>query len=145
MSEPLVPVHNSYEFYCLICKYNVSIYTKGPREVLRHYSSERHMRKDQRRRYEYLSVTDTVTATVKHRVRGKDWTPYQLELELPKFNNAVLVDIGDKMPCYGNYMAGQQNVVTSPDSRVESNYLCLVLCSQSLVTNPFSVDSGAIL
>ena len=43
VSGPLDPEHNPYKFYCLKCKDNVSIYTKGPREILRHYSSERHL------------------------------------------------------------------------------------------------------
>ena len=30
VSGPLDPEHNPYKFYCLICKDNVSIYTKGP-------------------------------------------------------------------------------------------------------------------
>ena len=94
---------------------------KGARELLRHYSLERHLRKDQRWRYEYLSVIDTVTGVVKHRVRGEDGellTPYQLELELPEFIDTILVDIGDKEPFYEDYIAGQRNVVTSPDNRV---------------------------
>ena len=120
VSGPLDPEHNPYKFYCLICN-NVSIYTKGPREILRDYSSERHVRKDQRWRYEYLSVTDTITGIVKLRVRGKDGkllTPYELELELPNFIDAVLVDIGDRMPFYEDYMAGQRDVTTTPDNKV---------------------------
>ena len=103
VSGPLDPEHNPYKFSCLICKDNVSIHTKSPREILRHYSSERHLRKDQRWSYKYLSVTDTITGIVKHRVRGKDGkllTPYQLELELPNFIDAVLVDFGDRMPFF---------------------------------------------
>ena len=71
--------------------------------------------------YEYLFVTDTITGIVKHRVRGKDGkllTLYQLERELPKFFDAVLVDIGDRMPFYEDYMAGQRDVTTTPDNRV---------------------------
>ena len=111
VSGPLDPEHNPSKLYCLFCKDNVSLNAKGPREItLRHYSSERHLRKDQHWRYEHLSVTDTSTGMVKHRVRGRDGkllTPYQLELELPKFIDAILVDIGDKLPFYEEYLAGQ--------------------------------------
>ena len=118
VSVPLDPQHNPYKFYCLICKDNVSIYTKGFREIIRHYSSERHLRKDQRWAYEYLSVKDSVTGNVKHRVRGEDGkllTAYQLELELPKFIDAPLIDLGERMPFYEDHMAGQQHCVTTPN------------------------------
>ena len=128
VSGPLDPEHNSYKFYCLICKDNISIYTKGPREIIRHYSSQ-HLRKDQRWRFEYLSVKDSVTGNVKHRVRGKDGkllTAYQLELELPKFIDApLIVDLGERMPFYEEHMAGQQHCVTTPDNKVRAQ-ICVL-------------------
>ena len=35
VSGPLDPVHNKFKFYCMLCKTNVSIYSKGAREILR--------------------------------------------------------------------------------------------------------------
>ena len=55
VTGPLDPAHNQYTFYCKICKTNVSIYSKGAREIVRHYQSKSHSRKDQLRRYTHLS------------------------------------------------------------------------------------------
>ena len=120
VSGPVDPKWNKYKFYCQICKGNVSIFGKGAREILRHYSTEKHLRKDQRWRYEHLSTVDPLTNAVQHQVRGKDGkvlTPYQLELELPLFIDAELVDIGEKLPFYHEFMAGAQHMASSSDNR----------------------------
>ena len=88
VSGPVDPRWNPYKFFCKICKGNISIYGRGAREILRHHATERYLRKDQRWRYEQLATEDPVTKMVKHYVRGKDGkllTPYELQLELPKF------------------------------------------------------------
>ena len=120
VSGPVDPKWNRYKFYCQICKGNVSTYGKGAREILRHYATEKHLRKDQRWRYEHLSTVDPLTKIVQHQVRGKDGkvlTPYQLELELPHFIESELVDIGEKLPFYHEFMAGAQHVASSSDNR----------------------------
>ena len=120
VTGPLDPRWNPYKFYCQICKGNVSIYGKGAREILRHYATERHLRKDQRWRYELLGIEDPITKTIHHQVQGKDGkvlTPYQLELELPKFITAPLVDIGEKFPFYDEFMAGAQHMTSSSSNR----------------------------
>ena len=120
VSGPVDPKWNKYKFYCQICKGNVSIYGKGAREILRHYSTDKHLRKDQRWRYEHLSTIDPHTKAVQHQVRGKDGkilTPYQLEQELKYFIDAELVDIGEKLPFYHEFMAGAQHMTSSPDNR----------------------------
>ena len=97
VSGPMDPRWNPYKFYCQICKGNISIYGRGAKEILRHHSTERHLRKNQRWRYEHLAIEDAVTETVRHQVRGRDrkiLSPYELELEYPKFKDAPLVDIG---------------------------------------------------
>ena len=122
VSGPVDPRWNRYKFYCQICKGNISIYGRGAREILRHHASERHLRKDQRWRYEHMSRVDPVTKAVKHYVRGRDGkllTPYELELELPKFIEAELVDIGEKLPFYEDYMQGTQYMASSSESRVK--------------------------
>ena len=101
LSENIIPgsTNTAVEsLYCQICKGSVSIYGNGAREILRHYATEKHLRKDQRWRYEHLSTVDLVTKTVQHQVRGNDdkvLTPFQLQLELPLFIDAELVDIGE--------------------------------------------------
>ena len=111
---------NRYKFYCQICKANISIYAKGAREILRHHSSEKHLRKDQRWRYEYLYKVDPITKARIPQVRGKDGkllTPYQLALELPKFKDAELVDIGKKLPFYEEYISGADYMSPSSENR----------------------------
>ena len=108
VSGPLDPLHNRYKFYCQICKTNISIYSKGAREILRHYKTQGHLRRDQRWRYEHLSEVDSTTGKVTYQVRGKDGyilTPLQLEKEKPLFIDAPLVDIGDKFPFYDDSVA----------------------------------------
>ena len=48
VTGPLDPEHNRHMFYCQICKTHVSIFSKGAREIIRHYQTELHLRKDQR-------------------------------------------------------------------------------------------------
>ena len=120
VSGPIDPKWNQYKFYCQICKANISIYSKGAREILRHHASEKHLRKDQRWRYEYLYKIDPVTKARFPQVRcrdGKLLTPYQLKMELRYFKDAELVDIGEKLPFYDEYMAGEDHMSSSSENR----------------------------
>ena len=101
VSGPVDPRWNRHKIYCQTCKCNVSIRSKGPKEILRHYVTERHLRKDQRWRYEHLTMEDPLTKRPRYQVRGRDGkilSNYQLQLELPHFIDCELVDIGDKLP-----------------------------------------------
>ena len=120
VSGPLDPKWNPNKIYCQICKCNVSIKAKGPKEILRHYATERHLRKDQRWRYEYLPIEDPIAKKLRQKVRGKDGkilSHYQLRLELPLFINAELVDIGEKLPFYEEAMSGVDHMASSPQNR----------------------------
>ena len=120
VSGPIDPRWNPYKFYCQICKGNISIYGRGAHEILRHHATERHLRKDQRWRYEHLATEDPVTKMVKHYVRGKDGkllTPYELKLELPKFIDVPLVDIGEKLPFNEDYLRGTDYMTSSSENR----------------------------
>ena len=108
VSRSLDPVHNKFKFYCMLCKTNVSIYSKGAREILRHCRTEGHLKKDQKWRYVHLQETDEVTGNITHQVRGKDgWvlTPVELEREKPLFIDVPLVEAGDRFPFFEDYMA----------------------------------------
>ena len=61
VTGPLDPLHNKHKLYCQLCKSNVSIYSKGAREIVRHYQSEAHLRRDQRWRYEHLGKFDKIS------------------------------------------------------------------------------------
>ena len=120
VSGPVDPKWNKYKFYCQICKANISIYSKGAREILRHHSTEKHLRKDQRWRYEYLYKIDPYTNSRIPQVRGKYGkllTPYELAMELPHFKDVELVDIGEKLPFYDEYMSGADHMSSSSENR----------------------------
>ena len=119
VSGPMDPKWNRYKFYCQICKGNVSIYGRGPKEILRHHDTKRHLYKDQRWRYEHLGVVDPVTQVVHHHVRGRDGkllSPLELEAELPKSIDVELVDIGVKLPFYDEFLAGHDHMASSSEN-----------------------------
>ena len=103
VTGPLDPEYNKHKFYCQICKTNVSISSKGAREIVRHFQCEAHFRKDQRWRYEHLKKKDGVTGRIVHEVRGKKGqllTPLELEREKPFFMQVPLVEMGCSYPFY---------------------------------------------
>ena len=121
VSGPMDPQWNPYKFYCQICKGNISIYGRGAKEILRHHSTERHLRKDQRWRYEHLTVEDPVTKVIHHHVRdskGLILSPKDLRREYEHFKKAELIDIGEKLPYYHEAMAGITHMTSSSDNRV---------------------------
>ena len=120
VSGPVDPRWNKHKIYCQICKCSVSIRAKGPKEILQHYSTERHLRKDQRWRYEHLKIEDPLNKRLQYQVRGRDGkvlSNYQLQLELPHFIESELVDIGTKLPFYDDAMAGRDYMTSSPQNR----------------------------
>ena len=128
VTGPLDPLHDKYRFYCQICKTNVCHYSKGAREILRHYQKESHPRKDQRWRYEHLGTIDKTTGEVLHDFRGKDGhrlTPLELAKELPLFINAPLVDIGDKLPFYDYFLANQY-ALGNPEEHTQAAQISLI-------------------
>ena len=117
VTGPLDPEHNKHKFYCQICMTNVSIYSKGAREIVKHYQAESHLRKDQRWWFEHLRKVGKITGLVRHEVRGNDGqvlTPLELEKEKRFFETVPLVDINDKHPFYDDYKAGT-NSSSDPD------------------------------
>ena len=99
MDESIGPLRPRINFFCQICKTNVSIYSKGAREIVRHFLSEAHLRKDQLWRYEHLGKLDKMITVTVHPVRGKDGhlrPALELEKEKPLFKFAPLVDIGPR-------------------------------------------------
>ena len=148
ISGPVDPKWNKYKFYCQICKANLSIYSKGAREILRHHSTEKHLPKDQRWRYEYLYKVDPVTKARYPQVRGKDGkflSPYQLALELPKFKDVELVDIGEKLPFYEEVMSGADHMSSSSESRDEFRFPYCVDFFPGMATLSYFVTSGETL
>ena len=111
----------------MLCKTNVSIYSKGALEILRHYRTEGHLRRDQKWRYVHLQEVDEVTGIVTHHVRGRDGyvlTPIELEKEKSLFMETSLVEAGDRFSFYDDYMASIGGV-TDPDDLRNSTLISL--------------------
>ena len=128
ISGPADPLHNPHMVWCHICKKNFSIKSKGPYEILRHHRTDRHLRRDQRWRYEHLRSVDPVSGKVQHRVRGangKILTKIELASQLPKFINVELVDIGERFPFYEDFLRGTTTAFVTQEARVKTQ-LCLV-------------------
>ena len=126
----LDPEHNRHKFHCQIYKTNVSIFSKGAREIVRHFQCESHIRKDQRWRFEYLKKKDKITGCEIHEVRGKMGqvlTPWELEKEKPFFMKAPLVETGCSYPFYEDYMAGLGSIAGQEEIR-----LCVLISMVAL-------------
>ena len=123
ISGPADPLHNPYMVWCHICKKNISVKTKGTLEILRHHRTEKHLRRDQRWRYEHLKSVDPVTGIVQHRVRGRNGmilTKIELAKELPKFIHVELIDIGERFPFYDDFVKGKSTTLVTPASRAKT-------------------------
>ena len=128
ISGPSDPLHNPYMVWCHMCKKNFSIKTKGTVEILRHHRTEKHLRRDQRWRYEHLKTVDPVTGKVQHRVRGKNGkilSKKDLADELPRFIHTELVDVGERNPFYEDYLQGHTSAPITPQSRLRTQ-ICLL-------------------
>ena len=123
ISGPADPLHNPLMVWCHICKKNFSIKSKGPYEILRHHRTDRHLRRDQRWRYEHLRSVDPVSGKVQRRVRGangKILTKIELANQLPKFIKAELVDIGERFPFYEDFIRGTTTALVTQEARVKT-------------------------
>ena len=107
ISGPADPLHNPLMVWCHICKRNFSINTKGTLEILRHHRSEKHLRRDQRWRYEHLKTVDPITGKIR-----------------PK-RKAELVDIGERFPFYDDFMKGHTTALVTPEAR-DKTQICFV-------------------
>ena len=128
ISGPADPIHNPHMVWCHMCKKNFSIRSKGPFEILRHHRTEKHLRRDQRWRYEHLRSVDPVSGVIQHRVRGRNGkilNKMELAKEMPKFIHTELVDIGERFPFYDDFIRGRNAPLVTPESRARTQ-LCLI-------------------
>ena len=128
LSGPADPLHNPHMVWCHMCKKNFSVKTKGVVEILRHHRTEKHLRKDQRWRYEHPRSVDPVTEKIQHRVRGRNGkilSKVELAQELPKFIHTELVDVGERFPFYEDYLKGSTTALVTPQSRAKTQ-ICLI-------------------
>ena len=115
------------------------MYSKGPREIERHFKTERHLRRDQRWRYENLKTVDPISGDEIHQVRGRDTkllTKFQLAKELPKFINAELVELGERRPFYHEFIGEHPTSSVVEEARATT---------QLAIVGHFVCSSGDIL
>ena len=120
---PLDPINKKYQFYCQFCQTNVSIFSKGARELVGHYQSETHHRKDQCWLFDQLGKMDKITGVTKHAVRGRHGhvlTAMKLEKEKPLIEHAPLVDIGPRYPFCDENMEIPGGLTTPADVQLGS-------------------------
>ena len=92
-------------------------------EILRHHRTERHLRRDQRWRYEHLRSVDPVTNKLQHRVRGwngKLLSKIELARDLPKFMHTELVDTGERFLFYHDFIEGRTTALVTPEPRAKT-------------------------
>ena len=144
ISGPADPLHNPRVVWCHICKKKISIRTKGTFEILRHHRSEKHLRRDQRWRYEHLRSIDTISGKVQHRVRGRNGkvlTKIELAKELPKFIHAELVDIRERFPFYDDFIKGSPTALKLKSASFLTTYKHTETCLYSVICGRGSVPS----
>ena len=123
ISGPADPLHNPYMVWCHICKKNISVKTKGTLEILRHHRTVKHLRRDQRWRYEHLKSVHSVSGKVQHRVRGRNGkilSEIELAKEMRYFMHVKLVDIGERFPFYDDFIKGTSTTLVTPESRAKT-------------------------
>ena len=123
ISGPADPLHNPNMVWCHICKKNISVKTKGTLEILRHHRTEKHLRRDQRWRYEHLKSVHSVSGKVQQRVRGRNGkilSEIELAKEMRHFMHVELVDIGERFPFYDDFIKGTSTTLVTPESRAKT-------------------------
>ena len=107
---PENPLKNWHCFYCLICRRNVSMKSRGLYELKRYFQREHHLRADQRFRARYHPS----------KVRGSDGrTLYGSKLEAEKelFKHLNLPELDHKRPFDYGVVVGKPFTFTTASSR----------------------------
>ena len=107
---PENPLKNRHCFYCMLCKRNVFMRSRGLYELKRHFQREHHLRADQRFRARYHPS----------KIRGSDGrTLYGSKLEAEKewFMHLDVPELDHKRPFYYDVVEGKPFTFTSANSR----------------------------
>ena len=107
---PENPLKNRDCFYCMICRRNVSMKSRGLYELKRHFQREQHLRTDQRFRARYHPS----------KVRGSDGrTLYGSKLESKKelFMHLDVPELDHKRPFYYDVVEGKPFTFTTASSQ----------------------------
>ena len=107
---PENPLKNRHCFYCMLCRRNVSMRSRGLYELKRHFQREHHLRADQKFRARYHPS----------KVRGSDGrTLYGSKLEAEKelFMHLDVPELDHKRPFYYDVVEVKPFMFTSANSR----------------------------
>ena len=107
---PENPLKNGHCLYCMLCRRNVSIKSRGLYELKRHFQREHHLRADQRFRARYHPS----------KVRGSDGRKLygsKLEAEKELFMHLDVPGLDHKRPFYYDVVEGKNFTFTSANSR----------------------------
>ena len=119
---PENPLKSRHCFYCMICRKNVSMKSRGLYELKRHFQWEHHLRADQRFRARYHPS----------KIRGSDGrTLYGSKLEAGKelFMHLDVPELDHKRPFYNDVVEGKPFIFTSASSRtlIQIELLLIIL------------------
>ena len=107
---PENPLKSRHCFYCMICRRNVSMKSRGLYELKRHFQREHHLRADQRFRARYHPS----------KIRGSDGrTLYGSKLEAEKelIMHLDVPELDHKRPFYYDVVEGKPFILTSAISQ----------------------------
>ena len=118
------PLKNRYSFYCMLCKRNISMRTRGLYELKRHFQRDCHFRADQRLREKICPG----------KVRGRDGRVLygsKLEVEREVYMELDLPELSHKRPFYYDVLEGKPFTFTTEEdrNRVQINFLTIFLRS----------------
>ena len=108
---PEDPLENKYCFYCMLCRRNISMRTRGLYELKRHFQRDCHYRADQRFREKHCPG----------KVRGRDGRVLygsKLEAEREVYMELDVPDLDFKRPFYYDVSVGKPFTFTTEDPRV---------------------------
>ena len=118
------PIKNRYCFYCMLCKRNISMRTRGLYELKRHFQRDCHFRADQRLREKICP----------NKVRGRDGRVLhgsKLEAERELYMELDLPDLSHKRPFYYDVLEGKPFTFTTEEARIRIQINLLIIFLKS--------------
>ena len=107
---PENPLKNRHCFYCMICRRNVSMKSRGLYELKRLFQREHHLRADQRFRAQYHP-------SKKRGSDGRNLYGSKLKAEKELFMHLDVPELDHKRPFYYDVVEGKPFIFTSASSR----------------------------
>ena len=108
---PEDPLKNKHCFFCMLCKKNISINSRGLNQLKRHYQRDWHLRNDQRFREGYCFG----------KVRGRDARVLygeKLEIGREQYVELDVPDLCQKRPLYYDVVDGKPFMFTIESTRI---------------------------